>query len=160
MRQGSANLAQYIKKKGIKAKLLHLESDTPTVAAAAAALGVEAEQIIKSLLFIVDGEPVLVISNGPSRVNRKLLADYLHMSRRRVKIASAEQLLEITGYPAGGVPPFGHREPLRTVVDAAVYSQPTIYGGGGDDHTLMRLAASELRRVVGNEAPQLTSMGS
>jgi Cys-tRNA(Pro) deacylase len=151
----STNLSQFIRNHEIKAEIIFLDVKTPTVAAAAAALGVQPEQIIKSLLFLADKRPILVIANGLTRVDRKLLADHLQVSRRRVKIASADQVLAITGYVAGSVPPFGHRESLPTIVETAVLSQTQIYGGGGDMNALLRLSVSELQRVVGNEVATL-----
>jgi prolyl-tRNA editing enzyme YbaK/EbsC (Cys-tRNA(Pro) deacylase) len=144
----SSDLARYIQAQGIAAEIIHLTADTPTVAAAAAAIGAQPEQIIKSVLFLADGEPVLVISNGLGRVEWKPLADYLEVSRRRLKTAVPAEVLTITGYPVGAVPPFGHRQPIRTLVASDVYQQSIVYGGGGEIHALVRLTSAELRRVV------------
>lgn len=152
----SSTLSQFVLAQGIQAEILRLTAETPTVAAAAAVMGVAPEQIIKSVLFLADGAPVLVVTNGLARIAWKRLADYLGVSRRRLKTAVADQVLAITGYPVGAVPPFGHLAPLRTVVDTAVYDQSTVYGGGGEIHALMRLTTAELRRVVGHEAAALS----
>lgn len=152
----SSTLSQFVLAQGIQAEILRLTADTPTVAAAAAVMGVAPEQIIKSVLFLADGAPVLVVNNGLARIAWKRLADYLGVSRRRLKTAVADQVLAITGYPVGAVPPFGHLAPLRTVVDTAVYDQSIVYGGGGEIHALMRLTTAELRRVVGHEAAALS----
>ena len=152
----SSNLARFIQEQGIQAEILHLPAETPTVAAAAAVMGVEPDQIIKSVLFLADGAPVLVVNNGLARVAWKRLADYLGVSRRRLKTAVADQVLDISGYPVGAVPPFGHQTALRTVVDTAVYQHPIVYGGGGEIHALMRLSTAELRRVVGDEIAPLS----
>ncbi len=153
----AANLQAFIDEEGIKAKILFLEVDTPTVQSAAEALAVAPEQIIKSVLFLADGKPVMLVASGLARLNRKALADFLGVSRRRVKIASAEQVLTHTGYVAGSVPPFGYREPIETVVETAVIQQSgPVYGGGGEIHALMQLTVAELRRVVGNRVASLT----
>jgi prolyl-tRNA editing enzyme YbaK/EbsC (Cys-tRNA(Pro) deacylase) len=60
-------------------------------------------------------------------------------------------VLRLTGYEAGGVPPFGHPAALPTLLDRAVLAWDAIYGGGGDDHTLLRIAPGELARVTGAE---------
>jgi len=152
----AANLQKFIDEAGIAAKILFLEVDTPTVQAAAEALAVGPEQIIKSVLFLADGQPVMVVASGLARLDRKALADFLGVSRRRVKIASAEQVLTHTGYVAGSVPPFGYCEPIETVVETAVTQlSGLVYGGGGEIHALMQLTAAELRRVVGNRAVSL-----
>ena len=118
----STDLARFIADNQIEAEIIHLQMETPTVAAAATAVGVEPGQIIKSVLFLADGEPVLVIANGLSRIAWKRLADYVGVSRKRLKTAKAEQVSAITDYAAGAVPPFGHRAQLRTIVDTAVYT--------------------------------------
>ncbi len=149
-------LAQFVAKHDIEADVVHLEVDTPTVAAAAQALGVQPEQIIKSVLFMADKNPVMVIASGLTRIDRKALADHLGIARRRVKIASADKVLTQTGYVAGSVPPFGYKQPISTVVETAVLRQSNIYGGGGDIHALMWLTPSELQKVVGYEVADLS----
>ncbi|MBK6328872.1 MAG: YbaK/EbsC family protein [Chloroflexi bacterium] len=151
-----AALSRFILEQGIQAEILPLAAETPTVAAAAAVMGVSPDQIIKSVLFLADGAPVLVVTNGLARIAWKRLADYLGVPRRRLKTAVADQVLALTGYPVGAVPPFGHLTSWRTVVDTAVYDQSIVYGGGGETHALMRLTTAELRRVVGHEAADLS----
>ena len=144
----SSNLAHFITTHDVKAEIVHLLVETPTVDAAANAVNVNPEQIIKSMLFMADGSPVLVVTNGLTRINRKRLAGVLGMSRRRVKIASVEQVLAITGYAVGAVPPFGHLTNLPTLLDEGVLTESTVYGGGGESNALMRLSTGELQRVV------------
>jgi prolyl-tRNA editing enzyme YbaK/EbsC (Cys-tRNA(Pro) deacylase) len=144
----SIDLARFIKENEIAAEIVHLNDETPTVAAAAEAAGVQPDQIIKSVLFIVDGRPVLVVTNGLMRIQRKRLADELALSRRRVKMADSEQVQAITGYPIGAVPPFGHPRMLETLLDQGVLQQAEVLGGGGETNALMRLAVPELRRVT------------
>ncbi len=151
----SQDLTDFINAHTIAAEIVPLAMETLTVPAAAAALGISTDQIVKSILFLVNGEPLLVIANGTARVDYKKLADYLGVSRRRVKLATAEQVLAIAGFMVGTVPPFGHKRPFRTVVETAVYDQTTVYGGGGDIHALLRVSTIELKRVVGEETAVL-----
>ena len=83
--------------------ILILDGHTPTVEDAARELAVAPEQIIKSLVFEIRGEPLLVINNGLARVDRKKLAALLGIGRKKVKFAAAELALEITGFVVGGV---------------------------------------------------------
>lgn len=146
-----ADLAGFIATHGIAAEIVPMAVETPTVPAAAAALGVEPARIIKSLLFLARDQPVLVIAGGETRVDRGLLAGRYGVGKKQVKLADAETVLRLTGYPAGGVPPFGHLAPLPTLLDRRVAAWDAIYGGGGDDHTLLRIAPGELARVTGAE---------
>ena len=151
----SQHLNTFINAHNIAAEIVPLAMETPTVPAAAVALGISTEQIVKSILFWVNGEPLLVIANGTARIDYKKLADYLGVSRRRVKLATAEQVLAIAGFMVGTVPPFGHKRPFNTIVETAVYDQTIIYGGGGDMHALLRVSTVELKRVVGEETAVL-----
>jgi prolyl-tRNA editing enzyme YbaK/EbsC (Cys-tRNA(Pro) deacylase) len=144
-------LARYIAARDIAAEVVPMTAETPTVPAAAAALGVETGQIIKSLLFLVRDAPVLVIASGDTPVDRRPIAERFGVGKKQVKLADAETVLRLTGYPAGGVPPFGHPAPLPTLLDRAVLAWDVIYGGGGDDHTLLRITPAELARVTAAE---------
>ncbi len=162
-----ADLQQFLSEQAIQAELIRDVGHTPTVPAAAAVLGVEPDQIIKTLLFLVERpddaalEPVVVISNGERRVDKRKLADRCGVGKKRVNLAAADIVLETLGYPAGGVPPFGHVTSLPILVDASVVALETryggvIYGGGGDDRTMMRLTVAELLRVTGAELVEVS----
>jgi prolyl-tRNA editing enzyme YbaK/EbsC (Cys-tRNA(Pro) deacylase) len=154
------DLQAYIAAQGITARLVRDLGDTSTVPLAAAALGVETERIIKSLLLLVrlpgrrgDPQPVLVISNGERRVDYRAIGAHFGVSRKKVEFASAALVLSLCGYPAGGVPPFGHRTPVPVLLDVSVLGlrggdAAMVYGGGGDDSTMLEITVGELRRVV------------
>ncbi|NJN80879.1 MAG: YbaK/EbsC family protein [Caldilineaceae bacterium] len=157
------DLQQFVDDHQIDARLIRDIGETPTVPAAALALGVAEQQIVKTLLFLIkmagaDGEtrPVVVISNGVTRVDKQPLAGHFGVGRKRVRLAPAEVVLELLGYPAGGVPPFGHRTQLPVIVDAAVVDAGVrfggiLYAGGGDDRTMLEVSDVELLRIVRGE---------
>lgn len=151
------DLLRFLNMRQISAQLIADLGDTPTVPAAAAALGVESDQIIKTLLFLVEkpgepesaAQPVVVISHGERRVDKKRLADHFGVGAKRVKLASAELVLDLIGYPAGGVPPLGHKTQLPIIMDASVLTAGErfggiVYGGGGDDRTMLKLTLADL----------------
>ncbi len=141
----SADLRDFIDKHGIPARIVLPSSATPTVPAAAEAMGVSPEAIIKSVLFIIQGsQPLLVIANGERLISQRSLADQLAVGKRQVKIARPEQVLNWTGYPVGGVPPFGHLKPLPTWIDPGVLEQEIIYGGGGESAALIQMRVADL----------------
>jgi prolyl-tRNA editing enzyme YbaK/EbsC (Cys-tRNA(Pro) deacylase) len=152
----STNLQRYIDLNNIQATILRLDEHTATVSDAARALRVATDQIIKSLVFVTDGQPLLVINNGLARVDRRRLAVVLGVGRRRVKFATAEQALAVTGFVVGSMPPFGHRQKLRTLVDPAVTQQKTVFGGGGDLDAMMKLVSAELLRVTAAEVVEIS----
>ncbi|HSN74818.1 MAG TPA: YbaK/EbsC family protein [Anaerolineae bacterium] len=148
-------LALYIEQHAIAATLLQPDQETPTVALAALALGCQTDQIVKSVLFLLrDGQqadPVLVITNGTSQIDFRKLADLFQLGRKRIRMAPSDVVLARTGYPAGGVPPFGFPQPLPTTIDRHVFDQAVVYGGGGDDRTMLRITPAELLRVTGGQ---------
>ncbi len=150
------DLQRFVEDRGVAARIIALDAHTTTVPEAASALGVAEEQIIKSLVFEAGEEPLLVINNGSARVDRRKLAAYLNIGRSRVKFASPEKALAVTGFVVGSMPPFGHRATLRTLVDAAVGRLETVYGGGGGLDAMMRLTSAELLRVTRGEVADLS----
>lgn len=155
-----ADLQAHIATHGIAARLIGGLGETSTVLLAATALGVAPEQIIKSLLLLVklpgaasSPQPVLVISNGERRVDYRAIGAHFGVSCKKVELAPADVVLAVLGYPAGGVPPLGHRTAVPVILDPGVPALPggdnaTVYGGGGDECTMLEITVAELRRVV------------
>lgn len=152
----SADLQRFIDLQRIQATILSLGVHTATVSDAARALDVADHQIIKSLVFMAHDQGLLVINNGTARVDRRRLAASLGIGRRRVKFASAEQALALTGYVVGSMPPFGHRQKLRTIVDPAVGRLDVVFGGGGDIDAMLKLTPAELLRVTAAEVREVS----
>lgn len=156
-----ADLACHIAEAGIAAEILPMLTETPTVAAAAAALGVAPAQIIKTLLFFVAERPVLVIASGDAPVDRRPLAERYGVGKKQVRLADAATVLALAGYPVGGVPPFGHLTQaassvaIPVLLDRRIAAWDAVYGGGGDEYTLVRVAPAELARVTGGEWVEL-----
>jgi Cys-tRNA(Pro) deacylase len=143
-----ADLQAFMKRQAVEGEILHLDAPTPTVEAAAQAVGVREEQIVKSILFLVNQEPLLVIASGTARVEQRRIAQVYGVGRKRVKLASAEDVLDTTGYAVGALPPFGHTQALATLIDRRVLEQDEVYAGGGAENALLRLAAAGILRVT------------
>jgi len=147
-RLGVHDLTGYMQSHNIMGEILHLDVPTPTVETAAQAVNAKLEQIIKSILFIVDGHPVLAIACGLSTIGRRAIADLYAVGKKKVKLATPEIVLEISGYEVGAMPPFGHLHPLDTLVDRRVLDAPEAYAGGGAENVLVRLNPQEILRVT------------
>lgn len=154
------DLQHWLTQRAIPAKLVYPGVPTPTVPDAANALGVKRAQIVKSLVFLCDEVPQLVVAAGEARISYKRFADYLGLSRRKVKMASPEQALEISGFPVGAMPPFGHKEVLRTFVDADSLqgNYEVYYGGGGTKEALLELTLATLLEVTQATVVSLTEV--
>ncbi|HUG15560.1 MAG TPA: YbaK/EbsC family protein [Thermomicrobiales bacterium] len=120
---------------------------TPTVKDAARALGVSESQILKSLLFVApDGQVVLAVACGPSRVDHERLARA--NGNERLRLAPPEIVLERSGYPAGATPPVCHATRLDVIIDAAVMRLSVAFAGGGRIDALLRIAPREIVRAA------------
>ncbi|GAA3182123.1 YbaK/EbsC family protein [Streptomyces virens] len=115
---------------------------TRTAAEAAAALGCELSEICKSLVFAADGEPVLVLMDGASRVDVELVRKEL--GAEKVTRAKADVVRETTGYAIGGVPPFGHRTRTRVLADRSLLAHDVVWAAAGDPHTVFPMAPEDL----------------
>lgn len=102
---------------------------TKTAADAAAAIGVDVGQIVKSLIFAVDGTVVLAYVSGANQLDeRKLAAAAGGAKARRV---DADTVREATGFPIGGVPPFGHTTALRVFIDPDLLQYDEVWAAAG-----------------------------
>jgi prolyl-tRNA editing enzyme YbaK/EbsC (Cys-tRNA(Pro) deacylase) len=131
-------------KLGLDVELRTLGESTGTVQQAASAVGCERGQIAKSILFVMDGEPVLVVASGSHRIDQDKVCDALDCAEGRQ--ATADEVRAATGFPIGGVPPIGHGLPV--VFDSALLEYDVIYAAGGDGNTLFECAPRELAGCV------------
>jgi prolyl-tRNA editing enzyme YbaK/EbsC (Cys-tRNA(Pro) deacylase) len=115
------------------------DASTATALDAAAAAGCEPGQIVKSLLFIANEAPVLLLVAGDRRADTAKLAPLLGVPRKRVRMATPDEVLSLTGYEVGGVPPLGHPQPLETILDASLDRFQELYAAAGTGNTVFRV---------------------
>lgn len=156
---GPSDLATFLRAHAIPGELLQLDALTPTVEAAAQAVGTEPDNIVKSILFLVGAEPVLAITCGQAYVERRQIAALYGVGRKKVKLATADEVLRESGYTVGAMPPFGHRQPLPTLIDRRVLERNEVYAGGGSDGTLLRIPPQVILRVTQARVLDLTLSG-
>jgi prolyl-tRNA editing enzyme YbaK/EbsC (Cys-tRNA(Pro) deacylase) len=137
---------------GLDVELRTLDDSTATVAEAATALGVEQGQIAKSIVFVMDGEPVVVVASGRHRIDNDKVCVALDCAEGR--IASSDEVRAATGFGIGGVPPIGHGLPV--VFDSALLDYEVIYAAGGDGNTLF---AVQPRQLAGSVHALVASVG-
>lgn len=137
---------------GAMGEVRRLDDSARTAKDAAAALGIEVGQIASSLIFLADGEPVLVIASGGHRVNELQLGAILDAT---ITKANADDVRAATGFAIGGVAPVGHPEPLRTVIDIALSRYDEVWAAGGHPHYVFPTSYDELLRITGGEAAEV-----
>jgi prolyl-tRNA editing enzyme YbaK/EbsC (Cys-tRNA(Pro) deacylase) len=134
---------------GRPSKIRILPEAVHTAALAAAALGVEVGQIANSLIFSADGDPLLVLTSGAHRVDTKLVARALGVSR--LDRATPDFVREHTGQVIGGVAPLGHPKPVRTLVDKTLSGYAEIWAAGGVPQSVFPTTYAELLRITAGE---------
>ncbi len=138
-----ASLLKFLLERGIDVEFVTPGVPMPTVVAAAAAIGVPEEQILKTVLFAANnGAHVVAIANGTRRIDLALLAEAAGVSHPRA--ASPAVVRAVTGYPAGGVAPLGLPEDLTVIVDERVTGLPVAFAGGGNENVLLKLDPADI----------------
>lgn len=123
-----------------------VEFDKPTKTAleAATALGCEIDQIAKSIVFKTkQGLPVLVVACGGNRIDEEKVAMIVGQA---VEKASADYCKEVTGYVIGGIPPFGHLKPIKTIIDEDLRKYKDIYAAAGKPNAVFKTSFEALQR--------------
>jgi len=139
-------LKRYITEHHIQAEHLTFTQSTHSVAEAAEAVGATAADFVKSICLISKaGDVVVAIIKGEDRADRGAVQRLLGLAK--LSIASPTEMLEKTGFPAGGTPPFGFA--ATYVMDERVFERAFVYAGGGSAQALIRIKPDELRRVNG-----------
>lgn len=128
---------------------------TRTAADAARAVGCEVGQIVKSLVFMADGHPVVALVSGADRLDTDRLAATLDVVR--VERADGDTVRAATGYAIGGVPPFGHAQPLPVLMDRALLTYETLWAAAGRPDAVFAVAPDALRRASGARVADLAA---
>jgi len=118
-----------------------LSDSTRTAPDAAAALGVEVGQIVKSLVFVDTAGPVLCLCAGDRRVDTAKLGGDSRQAR-------GDEVRDATGFAIGGVPPLGHDRPLRTVVDASLRRFGTVWCAAGTPNAVFAVEPEALIEAI------------
>jgi prolyl-tRNA editing enzyme YbaK/EbsC (Cys-tRNA(Pro) deacylase) len=139
MHPTAARLASRLEQRGLLIEVTSLSDSARTAALAAAALNVEVGQIVKSLVFVRDGEPVMVLCAGDRRVNAERLG---------LSPADADRVREVTGFSIGGVPPLGHDAELATLVDESLRRFEIVWAAAGTPHDVFAVSTDALIAAI------------
>ncbi|MGQ9572480.1 MAG: YbaK/EbsC family protein [Dehalococcoidia bacterium] len=134
-------------RQGINIEIRQFDQSTRTAQEAADAIGVSLGQIVKSLVFLADGQPVLVLASGPNRTDTAKLAR--QAGAQKVRRASAEDVQAATGFVIGGVPPIGHPQALPIYFDRDLLQYDTVWAAAGTPNTVFAIAPQRLAEASG-----------
>ncbi len=149
-RTGSAGrVLAFLESHGLSEGLVHFEQSTKTAQMAADAMGCELGQIVKSLVFVADGRPLLALVAGDRRGDGAAIATL--MEAETAAFADAETVRSATGYAIGGVSPFALPEDLPIFIDESLARFETVYPAGGTPSSMVRMTLPQLLEVTGGQ---------
>jgi prolyl-tRNA editing enzyme YbaK/EbsC (Cys-tRNA(Pro) deacylase) len=139
MHPTAARLAARLQPRGLEIEVTTLSDSARTAALAAAALDVEVGQIVKSLVFLHDDEPVLVLCAGDRRVDAERLG---------LSVAPAALVRDVTGFSIGGIPPLGHNVELATTIDESLRRFSVVWAAAGTPHDVFAVGTETLIAAI------------
>ena len=145
----------FLAARGLDGGLLTFEvASTKTCELAAEAVGSEVGQIVKSLVFVADGRPVLALVAGDRRGDTKAIADLV--GAKKVAFADAETVRRATGYAIGGVSPYDLPEDLTVLLDESLGRFATVYTAAGTPYSMVRIDRDTLFSLAGGRVARIS----
>ncbi|MGQ9479389.1 MAG: aminoacyl-tRNA deacylase [Thermoproteota archaeon] len=142
----SRDLERFLIERGVGHKLM-LHGETYSAEKASIELGVSLSDIAKTVVFVNENrEPLIVIMPGDRKVNQDKLAKMLGF--RKLRLATAQEVLEHTGYEPGAVPPVGHRKKILAIMDESLISKNKIYAGGGAVNATLEISPRDVAKIL------------
>ncbi len=138
---------------GLEIEVREFPEGTRTAEDAARAIGVEVAQIVKSLVFTADGEPIVCLVSGVNRLDTARLA--AATGAAKIKRADADTVREATGFAVGGVPPFGHARRLAVYCDRELLAYNVVWAAAGTPTAVFSTDPKRLTEVTGAQVVDL-----
>jgi Cys-tRNA(Pro) deacylase len=132
---------------GVPIEPVVFPADTKTSQQAADALGCHISRITKSLVFMADDAPLMILMAGDRRVNVTAVANIV--GAQRVRRAALDEVRESTGYVAGGTPPFGHVKNMKVLADRSITDNDVVWVAAGSPKTVFAIGVHDLVRLSG-----------
>jgi prolyl-tRNA editing enzyme YbaK/EbsC (Cys-tRNA(Pro) deacylase) len=145
---GIEEVKRFLAERGIE--VWEYAEPTPSSETAARAVGCSVAEIAKTILFIVGGEPVVVVTSGDLRIKGSRLKQFTGL-KGKVRLPEAEEVIRHTGFAPGGVCPFLLPQGLRVLVDASMRRFPKVYAAAGNDHSAVPITVDRLIEITGGE---------
>lgn len=138
---------EYLEKLGLGDRISEFKVSSATVELAAVAVGTEPARIAKSMTFMVDDKPVMVVCAGDARVNNSKYKACFHT---KAKMLTWDEVHELIGHDVGGVCPFGVREGVTVYLDESLRRFDIVYPACGSDNSAVKLTVAELEKASGS----------
>jgi prolyl-tRNA editing enzyme YbaK/EbsC (Cys-tRNA(Pro) deacylase) len=145
------------RREGISLEIRRFPEGTRNAADAARAIGCEIAQIVKSLVFVAEGNPFLALTSGSNLADLRRLAALI--GSREIRKATADEARDATGFAIGGTPPFGHPTPLRVLVDRDLLIHDVVWAAAGAPDAVFPIRPEQLVRSCGGEVADFRAEG-
>lgn len=139
---------EYLEQKGYGDRVLEFEVSSATVELAAIAVGTEPEKIAKSLTFMVEEQPIMIVCAGDAKIAN---GKYKAIFHTKAKMLTMEEVSELIGHGVGGVCPFGRKKGVKVYLDESLKRFDTIYPACGSSNSAVRLSCEELEQLSEGE---------
>ncbi len=150
-------VADVLRRAGVDARIEEFPEGTKSARDAAAAVGCELSQIVKTLVVVADGAFVLALIPGDQRLDEDAVAAVI--PAEHVRIATADEVVQATGFDPGGVAPFPQRAIALTLIERSLFAHPTVWIGAGTGRHVAGLAPGELARLSSARTVDLVPRG-
>ena len=149
-----ARVADVLRRAGVDGRVEEFPEGTPTAGAAAKAVGSSRAQIVKSLLFVCDGRPMLALVPGDRRADETKVA--AAAGAKAARVARPDELVAATGFEPGGVAPFPAPGVSQVLMDGELLGHDRVWVGAGSEHHMAGLAPADLLRLTQARTAELT----
>jgi Cys-tRNA(Pro) deacylase len=139
----------YLRTHAPELEVVEFDQSTATAPLAAAAIGCDVGAIVKSLCFLVDGQPVIALVAGDMKADDKKLARLFGVSNKRVKIADPDTVERVTGFSVGGVSPVAYADHIPILIDRSLERYTMVYAAAGAAHAIFGVPLSQLIELSG-----------
>lgn len=147
MHSSVQKVAEAARELGLKVEIIEFEQSTRSAVEAAAAIGCEVAQIVKSLCFVVNQEPLMALVSGKNQLDERKIAVQRSVGRKKVRRADATTVKEATGFSIGGVPPFGHATQLPVYIDEDLTQFDVVWAAAGTPFAVFAITPDDLVRA-------------
>lgn len=155
MHPSTRKVAAAAQELGLAIEIKTFDQTTRTAQEAAEAIGCDVAQIVKSLCFTVNDQPIMALVSGANQLDERKLATLCGVGRKKVQRASADAVKAATGFSIGGVPPFGHLTPMTIYVDEDLLQFETVWAAAGTPFAVFAIGPKDLVSACGGTAVDL-----
>ena len=145
---------EYLTQHDVDSKVIELDKSTRTAQMAAEAIGTQLGSIVKSLIFVADDQIVLALVAGDRRADLGKLGQILDTGK--IRIATADEVRARTGFAIGGVPPVGHQDALRTIIDQSLGRFAIVYAAAGSPRAIFPIEYEKLLQLTQGKTADIT----